>query len=256
MNLISKRTVFGVALLAACGLNASAGVLTITDQINNTLFASAQYDLTADNMKVITSLFTDGNASASGTETTGKPNLLTPNKADAIIQPAGEALESADYALYYDFSLSVSRNRINTAAPSKAQTDPAFGVTNTNLDVTLVFKDIKGLTLQTVNVTNLSSLDLLPYLEDGGAVQAAFDTTGVFLRTRIRADSAVFTADLSGYDPVNHPDRNVQLDYQLQERLQASDSVFLQFTPEPVGTALVGLGLLGLARLYKKARKS
>ena len=255
MNLLFKRTVFGVSLLAACGLNASAGVVIISDQINNNLFATAQYDLAADNKKVITSLFTGGNAT-SATETTSTPNLLTPNKANAIIQPAGEVLESADYGLFYNFSLNVSRTRTDTGTPSKAQTDPAFNVTNTNLDITLVFKDINGLTLQTVDVTNLSSLDLLPYLEDGGAVQAAFDSTGVFLRTKIRADSAVFTADLSGYDPVNNPDRNVQLGYQLQERLQAADAVVLQFTPEPVSTALVGLGLFGLAAMHRRTRKS
>jgi hypothetical protein len=243
------RLVRTVALVAGFGITASAGIITYSDSITNNNFASASYSLTADKNKVITSSFSDGISTLSGLEAADKPNMFEPNSG-VMFLPSGEDLSAAEYDLSYLFSLVSNRHVTDEGGISKAQTNPVFGVDNQSFSITLVFKDINNVTLEKVDVTSLSSLDLLPYLTGGGVVATAFYTTGVFLKTRIRVGDVQFTAD----DPVNNPDRNVLIDYNVKEKLNADSTVTLDFTPEPATFGLFSLGLAGLIGLGRKFR--
>ena len=253
------RLVRAVAMVAGFCITASAGIITYSDSIANNNFASASYTLDANNKKVITSsTFTDGSSTLSGLEVADRPNMFEPNSG-VMFLPPGEDLISAEYDLSYLFSLASNRTVTDTGDISRAQTNPVFGVDNENFKITLAFKDISGVTLDRVDVTSLSSLDLLPYLTglegpDSVLVENAFDTTGIFLKTRIRVGDVQFTADLSGYDPVNNPDRNVLIDYNVKEKLNADSTVTLDFTPEPATFGLFSLGLAGLIGLGRKFR--
>jgi len=241
--------------LALCG-PVSASVLFYSDQVND-VFASVSYSLTADNKKNITAnTFSDGSSTTSGLETTDKPNMFEPNSGFIFLAPGDQVL-SAQYDLSYAFNVTSPRNVTDTGdgTNSKAQTDPNFTAQADNLKVTLAFKDINGNTLERVDVTNLSSpLDLLPYLlglagPDSLLVANAFDTTGIFLKTRIRADDVVFSADLSTYNPstTTNPDKNVIIDYTVKDKLSATSSVTLDVVPEPSTFALLALGLAAAA---------
>ncbi len=122
---------------------------------------------------------------------------------------------------------------------------------------------MNGTNLKKVNVTSLSGdLDILPYLlgtaPGSSDVAAALNSTGITIRTNFSVDGVVFSADLSGYDPANNPDRNVTIDYNVTERLNSNSSVTLVETggvPEPGSFALLGLGLAAFAGFGRKFRR-
>ncbi|MGA3018415.1 MAG: hypothetical protein ABSF62_14945 [Bryobacteraceae bacterium] len=262
------RLVRVFAMVAGFGFTASAGIITTyTDQITNNNFAAASYTLIAGNNRAITSSSFSGGQQASGGvayspgETAGKPDMFEPNSGVMLLLP-GDSLISAEYDLSYQFDVDFKRTVTDTgggggdADPdiSWALTNPVFGSVNDDFSITLVFKDINGVALRMVNVTSLTSLNLMPYLTGGGAVQNAFDTTGVYVGTAFRADDVVFSADLTGYDPSNDPDRNVIIDYNVVERLNANSSVTLDIDPAPE-PATFGVFSLGLAALIGLGRK-
>src|ERR1039457_2032433 len=108
-----------------------------------------------------------------------------------MLLPSGQDLTSAEYVLSWAFSLVSNRHVTDTGDPSRTQTNPVFGADNQSFSITLVFKDITNVTLERVDVTSLSSLDLLPYLTGGGVVATAFDTTGDRKSTRLNSSHLV-----------------------------------------------------------------
>ena len=245
-----------VCVFAAFALLAHADVIqTYTDSINDHNFANATYELTAANNKVITfSSFGDGSSMLSGLETSDTPNMFEPNSTTIQI-PDGSTLISAEYDLAYEFGLGGNRNVTDLPGTNRAQTDPVFGFDLDNLRVQLVFKDGEGDELNRVNVTNLSGpLDLMPYIMDGGVVEAAFLADDLFLKTRFVTDGVQFTADLSSYNPSANPDRNVTIDYTLKAQLFAESDATFDFTPEPAPFGLIGIGLAGILAAARKLR--
>jgi hypothetical protein len=262
------RFVRVIGLAAGLGITASAGtVYSYTDTINDGSFATASYSLTANNAKVITSSsFSDGSSTLSGAETADTPNMREPGSGNLDVV-TGSTLHSAEYDLNYLFSLAFKRSVTDNGGggggdgdvgggPFRAQTNPVFDAVNDGFAATLVFIDSStSTTLAKVDVTNLATpLDLMPYLMNGGAIQAAFEAGDLFLRTRLRADDVVFKADLTGYDSANNPDRNVTIDYDVREKLTANSSVTLEFVPEPASFGLLSLGMAGLIALSRKLR--
>jgi hypothetical protein len=260
------RLVRVLGLAVGLGITASAGTIyTYTDTVNDGSFATASYSLTADNSKaIISSSFSDGGSSTlSAGVTADTPNMREPGSGNLDVV-TGSTLYSAVYNLNYLFSLAFNRTVTPNGSegdsgggPFRAQTNPAFGFIKESFAATLLFIESSTSTrLAKVDVTSLSGpLDLMPYLMDGGAIQAAFEAGDLFLRTRLRADDVVFfTADLSGYVPKDNPDRNVTIDYNVREKLTANSSVTLEFVPEPACFGLLSLGMAGLIALSRKFR--
>ena len=259
------RIFCAAALLTGLCIPASAAVFIYSDLIDNHVFATASYTLTADNTKAFINptTFFDGSFTQSGLETPDKPNLNVPACVCFLVLPAGGVLDAASYEVDGSFFTTFNRNVTNNASPNKAQTNPDFSAVLDNFTITLAFKDINDNEIKHVAIAIVGtpdffdgSLDILPFLMDGGVVQNAFETTGVYLRTRIRADDVVFSADLSGYVPATttNPDRNVTIGYDVKEKLSAISVVQLDIAPEPATCGLFSLALAGLIVIGRKRK--
>ncbi len=86
------------------------------------MFATAPYELTADNGKNITSAAFgpgDSGTNTSNTETGDTPHMLIPNDSTLISLPLGSTLTSAIYDLSYTFDVTAPRTVTDNAGTNE-----------------------------------------------------------------------------------------------------------------------------------------
>src|SRR6185437_4235509 len=148
------------------------------------------------------------------------------------------SLVSAEYALFYGFNVTAGRDSNPTGTPHKSNFDPAFNAANQG-DVTLdlIFFEKGGTQLADyayVLTGGGFNIDLAPLIETGagGSIFTAYQSKGIFVKSIIDDPSGViFSADTTGYNKGD--DKNVDVTYNVKERLFAVSALIVTTVPEP-----------------------
>jgi hypothetical protein len=250
---------FSIAALAAGFCAAGCASTVYTDTISNTDFAGATYYLDANGLGAITTaIFSDGTATTSGTEMPTSDNTRIPDSSVITLDP-NFPLVSAVYTLTYSFDVvpgkSVSYGALPT--PHKSNFSPGFSAENEgDLTLDLVFYAKSGSELLDYSTSLTGSpftMDLTSLIEtgDGGTILSDYENKGIYIKSVISdSNGVVFTADTSNYTTLQ--DENVDVTYNVKERLSATSTLDVTTVPEPAGYGLFGLGLLAIGVLKGK----